>query len=311
MNPAPRISIIIPSYNQGRFLAQALDSIFQQSLPPYEVLVMDGASQDETRAVLERYAERHPQLHWRSEPDAGPADAVNKGLARAQGDWIGICSADDCYCPGAFAAVAATAASEPEVGFIYGDLQAMTLEGRPYSTPSRYPPFSWEALFGIALCIHQGSIFFKASVARAAGGWNPAYYGCDLDYWLRLMFRTRAVKLSQLLSYWRTYPEQRTRSDRYARICRDYQRMIEESADLRAAPPRLRRLARASCSIMALSYPPTEDLWILRRHFFKALFGHPTFWRYQPRARLLRLLPGYAWLRGLYRRLVPAREVVA
>jgi glycosyltransferase involved in cell wall biosynthesis len=311
MNSGFRLSIVIPSFNQGRFLAETLDSIFGQSLAPFEVIVADGASRDETVAVLQRYAERYPQLHWQSEPDQGPADAVNKGLAQVRGDWIGICSADDRYCPGAFAAVASAAAADPAVGFIYGDLQAMTEAGQPYSTPSRYPPFSWEAMFGIALCIHQGSIFFKTSVARAAGGWNPAYYGCDLDYWLRLMFRTRALRLPQVLSYWRTYPEQRTRSDRYARICRDYSRMIEESPDLRASPPRLQRLARASCSIMALCYPPTDDLRVLRQHLFKALLGHPTFWRYQPPARLLRLLPGYAWLRDLYRRLRPRRELTA
>lgn len=305
-----RLSIVVPSFNHGRFIAATLDSILQQTLPPHEVIVVDGASTDDTVEILKAYAARHPQLSWISEKDKGPADAVNKGLARVTGDWIGICSSDDLYKPGVFDLVAATSTVYTDCGFIYGDVQGMTVDGKPLGASS-FPEFSWPAYFGIAATLHQGSIFFSAALARAVGGWNPAYYGCDLDYWMRLVFRTRAVKIPRVLSDWRVYPEQRTRPERFAQISRDYWRMIDDALEVRDAPPRVRRLALASRHIMSLMYPPTDNRWVLRRHLLAALAGHPTFWRYQPRTHSIGLLPGYGALRALYRRFVPLEAPTA
>ncbi len=303
-----RISIVIPSFNQGRFLPETLDSIFGQSAPPFEVIVCDGASTDDSVDVLKRYAARYPQLKWTSEKDGGIAYGVNNGLAQVQGDWIGICSSDDLYRPGVFAEVAATAGLHPDCGFIYGDVEGVDIEGRHLGA-STLPEFSWSAFFGMAMCIPQGSIFFRSELARKVGGWNPAYYGCDLDYWMRLLFHTRAVKIPRVLSDWRCYPEQRTRPDRFAKICADYTKMIDESEDVRTAPARVRRLAHASRHIMALRFHPTEDRWVLRRHLMSALLGNPMCWRYQPRSILLSLMPGYAVARSVYRRFVPRPTV--
>ena len=94
---SPLVSIIVPSFNQGRFIKETIDSILGQDYRPIEVLVLDGASTDETVEVLSRY-ESVPELIWRSEPDNGVVDAVNKGLKRASGEIIGIQSSDDLCC---------------------------------------------------------------------------------------------------------------------------------------------------------------------------------------------------------------------
>src|ERR1043166_2278014 len=85
----PLFSVIVPSYNQGRYLRQTLESILGQSYRPLEVIVVDGASKDETVEVLKSFAHA-PELRWISEKDRGPADAVNKGFAMASGELIGI-----------------------------------------------------------------------------------------------------------------------------------------------------------------------------------------------------------------------------
>src|SRR6185503_12008114 len=97
------VSIIIPSFNQGRFIKETIDSILSQDYRPIEVLVLDGASTDETVQVLSSY-EGVPELTWVSERDGGVVDAVNKGLMRARGEIIGIQSSDDLYLPGAISA---------------------------------------------------------------------------------------------------------------------------------------------------------------------------------------------------------------
>ena len=101
MSAAPLLSVIVPSYNQGQYLGATLDSIFAQDYRPLEVLVVDGASSDNSVDLLRDYAGRHPELRWWSEPDSGVVEAVNKGLDRARGEFAAIQSSDDIYHPGA------------------------------------------------------------------------------------------------------------------------------------------------------------------------------------------------------------------
>ena len=93
----PRISVVVPSLNQGRFIEQTLLSIFGQGYPNLEVLVMDGGSTDGTVDILKRY---EGQLaYWRSAPDAGQAAAINEGFKRASGNVFCWLNSDDMYLP--------------------------------------------------------------------------------------------------------------------------------------------------------------------------------------------------------------------
>src|SRR4029078_10041925 len=98
LSERPLVSIIVPSFNQGRFIRTTIDSILEQSYRPLEAIVVDGGSNDDTVDVLKSYGDL-PELRWTSEPDTGVADAVNKGFARARGEVIGIQSSDDWYAP--------------------------------------------------------------------------------------------------------------------------------------------------------------------------------------------------------------------
>lgn len=300
MNPADlRFSVVVPSFNHAQFLTYTLDSIFDQDHAPFEVIVADGGSKDGTVELLTDYAARYPQLQWLSEPDEGPADAVNKGLARVTGDIVGIQSSDDIYYPGAFTEVAQAYARNPECGFIYGDVEGIDEQNRVIYRRS-LPDFSWEAFFGISLSLPQSSIFFARTLADETGGWNARYYGCDLDYWLRLLFRTHAIHIRRPLSGWRSYPGQRTRPEHGKKIWDGYWAMIEDSPDIAAAPARIRRLARASKHLMALRFPPKLSRLTVWRHILIGAALHPGFWRYNPTRKLLRWLPGFETARHLY-----------
>lgn len=99
----PRISIVIPSYNQGRFIADAIESVLGQNYGDLELIVMDGGSTDQTVEVLRRYDDR--LTDWVSEPDGGQSDAINRGLARTTGDVLGWLCCDDILTDGALATV--------------------------------------------------------------------------------------------------------------------------------------------------------------------------------------------------------------
>ena len=100
-----RLTVITPSFNQGRFVERTILSVLDQGFDGLEYFVVDGGSDDETVDVVRRYEDRI--AWWVSEPDEGQTDALNKGLRRATGDYVAYINSDDYYLPGAFDAAAA------------------------------------------------------------------------------------------------------------------------------------------------------------------------------------------------------------
>ena len=96
----PKLTIITPSFNQGRFIERTITSVLGQGYEQLEYFVVDGGSTDETVEIIRRYEEDLDW--WVSEPDAGQTDAINKGLRRATGDIVAFINSDDQYLPGAF-----------------------------------------------------------------------------------------------------------------------------------------------------------------------------------------------------------------
>ncbi|TFH31827.1 MAG: glycosyltransferase, partial [Anaerolineales bacterium] len=95
----PLVSIVMPSFNQVRFLETALGSVLEQDYPNIELLVIDGGSTDGSLEVLQQYADR--LAYWQSRPDEGQADAINQGLQRTKGKYVAWLNSDDVYLPGA------------------------------------------------------------------------------------------------------------------------------------------------------------------------------------------------------------------
>lgn len=99
----PAIACVIPSYNQGDFLAHTLDSILEQDYPALEIFVADGGSTDNSIDILRQYAAKNPDiLRYDSAPDGGQAQGVNKAIAATSGDIIAWINSDDIYLPGTF-----------------------------------------------------------------------------------------------------------------------------------------------------------------------------------------------------------------
>src|ERR1044072_5536810 len=107
----PKLSVITPTLNQGKFIERAITSILDQGYENLQYVIVDGGSTDETLDVIKRYEDRIDW--WVSEPDKGQTDAINKGLARVDGDIVAYMNSDDYYLPGAFEkAVAALQGSD-------------------------------------------------------------------------------------------------------------------------------------------------------------------------------------------------------
>ena len=102
--PWPKISIVTPNYNYGRFLEETIRSVLLQGYPNLEYIIIDGGSTDNSVEIIKKY---EPWLaYWVSEPDRGQSDAINKGFKKATGDILGWINSDDLYLPGALRRVA-------------------------------------------------------------------------------------------------------------------------------------------------------------------------------------------------------------
>ena len=109
----PLVSVVTPSYNQGRYIEETIQSVLNQDYFRIEHIVVDGGSTDETLSVLKKY----PHLKWVSEPDRGQSHAINKGFQIAKGEIAAWLNSDDTYLPGAVtAAVAAWRFVGPDWG---------------------------------------------------------------------------------------------------------------------------------------------------------------------------------------------------
>ena len=298
--PRPLISIIVPSFNQGAYIRQTIESCLEQDYRPIEIVVMDGASTDGTVDVLKSFG-NVPELRWTSEPDDGVVDAVYKGLARARGEIAAIQSSDDFYLPGCFSAVAEGFRTHPAAGLVFGEVERVDAEGQVVFSP-RQPRYSLARLLGRELFIYQPTAFFRRELALALGGWNPRIpYVPDIDLWIRLAFHAEVAQLDAVLAAYRTHPGQRDKHRE--NICRDYLRMLEISRDIPTAPRRLRRAAAAGAALLKFRYGGPWSDAELTRAAWKALLLRPSL-LFSPQLPKHRLVPGYFALTGLRRKLL-------
>jgi glycosyltransferase involved in cell wall biosynthesis len=206
---APRVTIVTPSYNQGRFLEETLRSVLLQGYPNLEFIVLDGGSTDESRAILERYA---PFIsHWESHPDAGQSDALNRGFKRADGEIIGWVNSDDLLSPGAVAASVAALVVNPEAGFSYGDWAVIDADSvvTSHATPTELTNAG--LLHSLQSYVAQTTLFFRRTALERVGWLDPdLHLIMDFDLLLRLTARFESVRATGEIARFRLHPDAKT-----------------------------------------------------------------------------------------------------
>jgi glycosyltransferase involved in cell wall biosynthesis len=216
----PRLSIVVPSYNQAAYLETTLRSIFDQDCSTVEVLVIDGGSADGSVEIIRRYASR--LAFWVSEPDGGQYEAVGKGFQRATGEVLAWLNSDDFYLPGALSVVQEVfgefremewlTTAHPLVGDRAGRIvraHARTgysrrgfLAGENLQTPGHFSQ-GW---------IQQESTFWRRSLWEKAGARFESQYRLagDFELWARFFDHAELYALDAPLAVFRMHGAQRS-----------------------------------------------------------------------------------------------------
>jgi glycosyltransferase involved in cell wall biosynthesis len=212
----PQVSVVIPAYNYGRFVGEAIDSVLAQDYPreAIELIVVDDGSTDDTPDVVRRYGD--DVRHVRKE-NGGVISAVNRGLEEARGELIAMLDADDAWLPHMLSRQVELIDSKPDVGLVYADAEVIDEEGR-IVVPSYFNRFRVRPRRGRVLgalmrsnWIGTGSMLFRASLREAyqpmppEAPWQDWWIAArvasvaELDYRDEVVYRYRLHEENQVL----------------------------------------------------------------------------------------------------------------
>ncbi len=300
----PLVSIVTPSYNQAQFLEQTMLSVLGQDHPRLEYMIIDGASTDGSVEIIKKYTDR--LAWWVSEKDKGQAEAINKGLRRAQGEIVAWLNSDDYYLPGAVTRATAAFSAHPDAGLVYGDVLAVDEKGQPINL-IRYGGWGLEGLMAFRI-IGQPAVFMRQAVLKQAGYLDPSYH-CLLDHhlWLRLARLASAVYVPETWAAARYHAAAKNiaRPEEFGREAYRIVDWMQSEPSLLPLFHRDEKRIRAGAHRFNAFYfldggKPLESL----RAYGRGLRAHPpTVLRDWKRVLFAALsLVGFGWLRGIYLR---------
>ena len=219
----PLVSIITPSYNGAEYVEQMLLSVLNQDYPRIEFIFMDGGSTDGTLAIVQRYDSR---IDWKSTPDAGQADAINRGFRRATGDILGWLNTDDLLTEGAVSTIVNYFQSRPDVSYIYGDALAIDEHNRTFGIRTHVRQTNFDELLREGDYIIQPAAFWRRELWDRIGELDlNLRYALDYDYWMRTA---------------KHYPLH------YIPVCLAKERLIRDAKTFRGGVDRLEEIERVA-----------------------------------------------------------------
>ena len=206
----PSLSIVTPSFNQGLFIKEAIESVAYQRFPNVEHVIIDGGSKDKTVNILRQCSEVPAWQHvkWSSEPDGGQSEALNRGFRQATGDLIGWLNSDDRYRPGSFECVRRAFAENPNIDVIYGDYALIDEAGHVLKVKREIEFNRFVLKYHRVLYIATTATFFRRRIF-AEGNWldEGLHYAMDFDFFVRLVGAGYRFKhIPALLADMRVHP---------------------------------------------------------------------------------------------------------
>ncbi len=210
-----RISIVIPSYNQGKWVESTIKSIIYQDYIDKEILIIDGGSTDESVEIFKKYEQYI--TYWVSEKDNGQAEAINKGMKIAKGDILYYINSDDILCENALSKVANFFNKHKEYDIIAGHSIIIDQDGRQLGKLFSITDNFIEMLI-MGSSLTQPSVFFTRKCYELTGPFDESlFFSLDYEYWIRCLHKGFKLKIiDEFLSGVRIHKD--TKSSKYKEI---------------------------------------------------------------------------------------------
>lgn len=219
MRSIPRISVITPSFNQGKFIERTIKSVIQQDYPNLEYIIVDGSSTDGTLDILKKYDNK---LIWISEKDKGQADAINKGIRMSTGEIIAYLNADDTYANGTLKRVSEFFKNNKSVMWLTGRCRIVDEDDREIRKMiTMYKNFllnyySYKMLL-ITNPISQPATFWRREVIEEFGLFDiNEHLVMDYEYWLRIGKKYSPAIIDDYLACFRIHKRSKTMSTNFS-----------------------------------------------------------------------------------------------
>ena len=211
---APKISIVIPSYNQGKYLEETILSVLDQNYPNLELIVMDGGSTDQSVEIIKKYEDKIS--YWTSAKDKGQYWAIDQGFRRSTGEIMAWINSDDKFHPGSFFTVASIFSQLNEVDWVTGTPNIMNADGEIKWYCSPVPVYSREYYlnkkYDFPNYIQQEGTFWRRPLWERVGSRlkTGLEMAGDLELWMRFFRYSKLYSTNVLLGCFRQYGDQKT-----------------------------------------------------------------------------------------------------
>ncbi len=271
--PWPRISVVTPSFNQGKYIEETIRSILLQGYPNLEYIIMDGGSNDGSLEIIKKY---EPWLAlWVSEKDRGQSHAINKGFLSSTGDIVAWLNSDDKYVPDAFRKVGFYFNKNVTCKCLYSNLRVIDAQNQEigiwYARPA-----SLESIY-LENGIPQPTVFLRREILDNIGLLREDLHYCmDVEYWIRIAKEYSFCFLDELLAEFRRYSH--SKSGRFQiKFLEDYLSIYRiHAGDMKK---RKKGLATAAYTRLYLrladGYRKIGNYPMMRKNFLRAVFYSP------------------------------------
>ena len=297
LSPNSLVSIVIPAYNAGPYLRQAIDSVLKQDYPHIELLVLDDGSTDDTRDILRGYGDR---FSWESHANMGQSATINKGWRMARGEIWSYLSADDALAPDAVRK--AIPYLTDGVVLAYGDFNLIDSSSK-HIRRVEAPDFNYQDMFSRLICHPGPGVFLKRRAAELAGFWDSAYRQMpDYDFWLRLGLQGRFVRVPEILASFRVHEQSQTFAKADEQRAMEPVLIISRFIETQGLPMEILPL---KATALSSAWMKTAQLHIRARRFRKGVQALLNAFALCPQnfltPRMLRILANSLFNRPLHR----------
>ncbi|MHB8108734.1 MAG: glycosyltransferase family 2 protein [Syntrophorhabdaceae bacterium] len=215
----PLVSIITPSYNQGKFIEATIGSVLSQGYPNLEYIIVDGGSTDDSLSIIQKY---NGQLTWVSERDKGQSNAINKGFRMAKGEIVAWLNSDDTYEPGAIHE-AVEYFKRHDVALVYGEGDIIDEYGQKVKRFEATQRFDlWTLVYGWDYIMQPTTFFKKDALATVGYLDEDLHWTMDWDLWIKLAKKYEVGYINKVLANSREYGDSKTSTGgwkRFGEIC--------------------------------------------------------------------------------------------